>query len=667
MLNKQQERIRWIDNATGIAILCVIIGHVSDTLTGVIDFQFVYGFHLVVFFLVSGYLFQRKELNTAYVNDKFVILMVPYFYTCLAIILMDIFNAYFFYGEQSSIGITAVIGRDLLRSFFASGAYSTFGFIEIGNRIGAIWFLPAMFFANIIFQWLLGKISDWKRLGLITAAIGLIGILSAKFIWLPFSIQSSMMATFYIWIGYIVKEKQIIEKLKWYHYLMAQIVFILGILGNYSCVSFVIADANDIILSMITGVCGSIVVYWIARHIWSGGIIAYAGRNTLIMLCVHLFSLETLSIWINDWLDACNLQGNERVYVRILIEISVAYCGSIIINFLKEKLIYLRTKAARNSRQEKRDHTVDIVRGILIISMLLGHYSIDSMLYWTIYSCHMVAFIFFSGYFYKRGDNIYYAIIHTFKTLGVPYLFAVVCIFATNYRQWTFDYFLITFRKYIINGVSDPIYFILLLLVCRLLYIGIDAFAKNNLEKWTVVIAISVFGYYLGRCGYWFSWSMDVACYAIIFYHLGAEAHRVKAMDYVKNHHVVYFITTPIWVYMIYAGSMEIAFRNYGQYGLVIIGAVSGIILLYKLGGHICKNYVLLKKILEKCGQYSIYILIVHTAFRMLIDSAVSIRFNSVSACYVVCAIVIQVALALVAAYIMSKIRLCLALGRIKK
>lgn len=49
-----KSREKWIDNAKGLAILLVIIGHVSGGLSG-ISFQFVYGIHLVMFFLISGY------------------------------------------------------------------------------------------------------------------------------------------------------------------------------------------------------------------------------------------------------------------------------------------------------------------------------------------------------------------------------------------------------------------------------------------------------------------------------------------------------------------------------------------------------------------------------------------------------------------------------------
>ena len=46
------EREKWIDNAKGISILLVIIGHVSGDLSGIWNFDFVYGIHLTMFFIL---------------------------------------------------------------------------------------------------------------------------------------------------------------------------------------------------------------------------------------------------------------------------------------------------------------------------------------------------------------------------------------------------------------------------------------------------------------------------------------------------------------------------------------------------------------------------------------------------------------------------------------
>lgn len=68
-------REKWIDNAKGIAMLLVIIGHVSEGLTGILNFGWVYGVHLVMFFLLSGYTLKKRPLTREYVNRKFKRLM----------------------------------------------------------------------------------------------------------------------------------------------------------------------------------------------------------------------------------------------------------------------------------------------------------------------------------------------------------------------------------------------------------------------------------------------------------------------------------------------------------------------------------------------------------------------------------------------------------------
>lgn len=62
-------RIKWIDRAKGIAILLVILGHVSGSLEGSLNFKWVYGIHLVMFFLISGYLSRKKEIYKTNIYD----------------------------------------------------------------------------------------------------------------------------------------------------------------------------------------------------------------------------------------------------------------------------------------------------------------------------------------------------------------------------------------------------------------------------------------------------------------------------------------------------------------------------------------------------------------------------------------------------------------------
>ena len=175
--------------------------------------------------------------------------------------LTDILNCRIISHDFSIKTVTGIIGRDLTRSFFASGSITNFTTIEIGTRIGAIWFLPALFFASLILQLLLQKTEDDRILGISTAFIALVGHISGRFLWLPFSIQPGMFAVFFLWIGYEIRKYSLLEKLKWYHYVLAQICLILGIRFGYCYVSFTTAGAPDIILSTVIGLAGCLMIY----------------------------------------------------------------------------------------------------------------------------------------------------------------------------------------------------------------------------------------------------------------------------------------------------------------------------------------------------------------------------------------------------------------------
>ena len=269
---------------------------------------------------------------------------------------------------------------------------------------------------------------------------------------------------------------------------------------------------------------------------------------------------------------------------------------------------------------------IDITRGILIISMIIGHFNIDPLLRKIIFSCHMISFVFLSGYCYKKPKNLLKTILHMCRTMLLPYLLCFLIEILVNLKQFNFEYFFSVFKCYIwgysftskfhSNTPSvGPVYFILLLFCTRMIFILIDYFCTTTRMKVFFVVCISLVGVHLGKMGYWLPWSFDVACYALIFYALGVVGKKYDVLSYVQNNDILYFVLSPVWAYMIYAGSMEIAIRNYGQYGLVIIGSICGFLIINKLSCYISEHLILSKAILRLAGQFSMFILIVHKLF----------------------------------------------------
>ena len=70
-------RIVWLDSLKGLGIFLVIFGHLlpASVLT-----QYVYAFHVPLFFVVSGYLFDRRRYGfRQLVLRRLRTLIVPYF------------------------------------------------------------------------------------------------------------------------------------------------------------------------------------------------------------------------------------------------------------------------------------------------------------------------------------------------------------------------------------------------------------------------------------------------------------------------------------------------------------------------------------------------------------------------------------------------------------
>lgn len=626
-------REKWIDNAKGIAILMVILGHVSGGLEGFWNFKFVYGVHLVLFFVLSGYTLRRQAVTADYLRTKFSRLMRPYFLTCLAVMLMDVFNA-FLWDDRSILSITQVIGADLARSFFASGTIHTFGPVDIGTHIGAIWFLPAMFFALVFLQLLLQAFDGREGpVGAFSAAVALLGYVSARFVWLPFSIQSAMVAVFFLWLGYEIRQRDLLSRLRPHHYVIAQILLVAGIYAGFCSVQFVTADLNDLVLSVIVGLAGCLLIYLLSR-LDRGVILAWIGQNSLRILCTHLFALNTLARECYLLVDAFHLEGNARVWAVIALEILFAVGAAWLLNVLEARLADRRSAALKRQDALGRDAMVDVARGILIVAMLIGHFRLDGRVWGVIYSCHMVAFVFFSGYFFNAARPAAQTLRRMAKSFLLPYAVFALGTVLLGFRSWSRAWLKSTavscalgmsFSDRILQNVGSvgPVWFVLLLLTVRLIYLPIGKCIRSESAKWAAVLSLSLLGCYLGKLGWWLPWSADIALYSLVFYHLGAVMRQHGAVEYVRAHPPVYFLLSPVLAYLVYTGSPELAARHYGQYGLGVLGALAGILLLILLADAIKNRYPLACGVFRTLGECSIYILVLHTLLRAQIRALI--------------------------------------------
>lgn len=110
MITQNKNRIVWIDSLKLFACLLVVFGHLymsmeaggwvqGDAFYYCFPIQTIYAFHVPLFFVCSGYLYQRKKVEYSFhlhlknIKGKFINLGVPYFvFSMVTLILKNVFS-----------------------------------------------------------------------------------------------------------------------------------------------------------------------------------------------------------------------------------------------------------------------------------------------------------------------------------------------------------------------------------------------------------------------------------------------------------------------------------------------------------------------------------------------------------------------------------------------
>lgn len=613
-----EKRLDWVDVAKGIAMLSIVIGHVNGGIIGDTDLSFVYGYELSVFFVLAGYLLKIEPLTARYLEKKFKRLMVPYFFTCFFMMSFQIIRF-----DRTIMEVTSRIRYWISISFFASGGVSNIGNISFEGFVGAIWFLPAMFFSLIIAQIVFNVFPvDYVRFFIIFL-IYVLGIISKDFLWLPFSIEPAMTAVFFIACGYWIKKYGILNKK--INYYISVFGFIVGVYFSWDNYYIVGAYYRDAVMSLIIGVCGAIMIFGISKVLPDVKFFSFVGENSLLFLCAHIFVLDTSMDLVDKVRYWSRIPDDYALWVHVFVHIVIESLAVLLVLKIKSYISSLHSKAKRLISNSDRNPEIDVMRGMLLVIMILGHFNIDGELRKLIFSFHMAAFVVLSGFFFNGRRGIVETFKKLLKSFMLPYLLFCLIHFLLNFKDvkdniWGYLKFYclgISFSNKVFSDVKSvgPVYFILMLFLVRILYLIMDKFIQDLIAKNVLVFSCSYIGVLLGLKGYWLPWSFDIALYMLIFYHLGVLIRKYPILSFIINNKWLFFPLSCIWAWMSYCYSMEIAIRQYEPYGIVIIGAMSGIMVFYLFSYFVANNCIVFSKVFSCIGRYTVYVIICHDLF----------------------------------------------------
>lgn len=259
-----------IDIAKAIGILLMILGHCNGL--PYLVRNFIFSFHMPLFFIFSGYFYKPKKLKEVVVSGN-KHLVKPYLITSFFCILLCVTTC------DWNLTKTKVIGM-----IMSNGGWPNEMFGANLPYIGPIWFFLALYWCKIFYTYLKKKTDKCLFFSFLISTIAL--VIGKYIVNLPLGILTGFCGIIFYCMGDYWKHK-IKEPIKISYLIMGLIVWALCIWkAHLELASF---DCNLYPISMFAAFIGTYSTYLMSKKIPSflHPIFIWIGQNTLLILCYH--------------------------------------------------------------------------------------------------------------------------------------------------------------------------------------------------------------------------------------------------------------------------------------------------------------------------------------------------------------------------------------------
>lgn len=305
-LASKQAREEWIDVIKGFLIFLVVIGHCiltisADSILLKAIVIFIYSFHMPLFFIMSGYLFNKKYNFNVFLLKKFKSLILPYIMFIIVDSLVEI-----------------LFGVYSVKSFVEniSAGYKDIVLMTTKSQYSSLWFLPAMFFGILIVYGIEKNINDKIIKWVIS-----IFILSLSQIWYKsgiesfFCIREAMIAQFFIILGYESRDKinNVLLNATFSRLILFLIVWVISIIewvGNHnSIINYWNSDVTPVSWSIVLAIMGSLALIsfvgiWLNYRRMLYKLMIILGENSLYIYGFHYIFIRVIPQLISKYYNA---------------------------------------------------------------------------------------------------------------------------------------------------------------------------------------------------------------------------------------------------------------------------------------------------------------------------------------------------------------------------
>lgn len=324
------QRISYIDSVKGFSILLIVLGHIIPN-SGLKTW--IYTFHVPIFLIISGILIAEKckKSQKIEVKKQFFKLIYPYITFSFAVLIKDIIKNIL---ENKAI-INGIFINDFIKTLTLEG-------------YGTLWFLPILFFAEVIASSILAKQNNFK----VDNTYKLIILLIIIYILRPLNyfnyITKILIAAFFLIAGYLFRSIDLLfsKKLNAIILFLILIAFIpLSLINGKVDMHYSIYN-NLLLYILISLINSMLVILFFKNFNYQFKLLKFFGENSLIVMITHSI-LPVITI--------CSL--HKKFFNKPIISdlITFAFCIAIeiLIVFIIKKYFYFMFNFKKSLRKDK--------------------------------------------------------------------------------------------------------------------------------------------------------------------------------------------------------------------------------------------------------------------------------------------------------------------------
>ena len=305
-----ENRNSTVDTMKGILICMVVLGHTYNPFFT----DFIYLFHVGVFFIISGYCFNQKYVNyfrglMKLVRKRIKDLWIPYItYNFIFLLLQNFFiKIGFFTTSESYFNYNPITPDGYCSPVTINTALITLGksllFIDSRPFAGGLWFLGGLFFVTLgyaFLQFILKKLNFEKYhivISILFLVVGWLCITSNLYVKIPAGKQICiiLITEVLFTLGTYIRNYCLFPELNNVSYIGGFIYFYVlsYFLSSYDSISIASVDIVNPIFYLAGIITGGIGTYCLAKLC---PLFSYLGNRTIPILALHLMSFKIISI-----------------------------------------------------------------------------------------------------------------------------------------------------------------------------------------------------------------------------------------------------------------------------------------------------------------------------------------------------------------------------------